>query len=108
MTNTILIGSDTLGQGERQLGEMLIANFLRLLGERGGLPERILFWNAGVKLCAENSRVLPHLKRLEESGVSLLLCKTCLEYFDLAPAVGTVSNMNEIQSHLLAGNVLTL
>jgi selenium metabolism protein YedF len=82
-TKAFLIQSEGLGRGDDRLGSMLMANFLRLLGENLDKPSRILFWNAGVKLVCENSPVLDHLKKLEQQGVELLACTTCLEYFDL-------------------------
>jgi selenium metabolism protein YedF len=81
---TFLIQSEGLGRGDEQLGIMLMANFLRLLGESQDKPLSLVFWNAGVKLACEGSHVLTHLKRLEEQGVEILACTTCLEFYDLA------------------------
>ena len=78
-----LIQSEGLGRGEEQLGLILMATFLRLLGESKEKPESIIFWNTGVKLVCEGSLVMEHLKRLEEQGVMILACTTCLEYFEL-------------------------
>ena len=78
-----LIQSEGLGRGEEQLGSLLMATFLRVLGESKEKPESIIFWNTGVKLVCEGSRVLDHLKKLEEQGVTILACTTCLEYFEL-------------------------
>jgi len=60
-----------------------MANFLRLLGESQDKPGTLVFWNAGVRLVCEGSWALDHLKKLEEQGVEILACTTCLEYFDL-------------------------
>jgi selenium metabolism protein YedF len=79
-----LIQSEGLGRGDDQLGIMLMANFLRLLGESQDKPSSLVFWNAGVKLACEGSQVLTHLKKLEEQGVEILACTTCLEFFELA------------------------
>ncbi len=78
-----LIQSEGLGRGEDKLGGLLMANFLRLLGESKEKPGTLVFWNTGVRLVCEGSRVLDHLKRLAEQGVEILSCTTCLEYFDL-------------------------
>ena len=78
-----LIRSEGLGRGEEQLGSLLMATFLRVLGESKEKPESIIFWNTGVKLVCEGTRVLAHLKKLEEQGVTILACTTCLEYFEL-------------------------
>ena len=82
-SKVLLIQSEGLGRGDGQLGIMLMANFLRLLGESPIKPAKILFWNGGVKLVCEGSQVLDHIKKLEQQGVELLACTTCLEYFDL-------------------------
>jgi len=82
-SKVILIQSERLGKGDDQLGTMLMANFLRLLGESKEKPETLVFWNTGVRLVCEDSYVLGHLKRLEDQGVEILACTTCLEYFDL-------------------------
>jgi selenium metabolism protein YedF len=82
-SKVILIQSEGLGRGDDQLGTMLMANFLRLLGESKEKPETLVFWNTGVRLVCEDSYILGHLKRLEDQGVEILACTTCLEYFDL-------------------------
>ncbi len=82
-SKVILIQSEVLGRGNDELGMMLMSNFLRLLGESPDKPASLIFWNAGVKLVCEGSRVLEHLKKLEGLGIEILACTTCLEYFDL-------------------------
>lgn len=82
-SKTFLIQGEGLGRGDDDLGAMLMANFLRLLGENQDKPKTIVFWNAGVRLLCEGSRVLEHVKKLESQGVEILGCTTCLEYFDL-------------------------
>jgi len=81
--STILIQSEVLGKGDDELGMLLMANFLRLLGESQNKPGTLVFWNAGVRLVCEGSWALGHLKALEDKGVEILACTTCLEYFDL-------------------------
>jgi hypothetical protein len=47
--------------------------------------------------------VLDHLKRLEEQGIEILACTTCLEYFDLVDKlkIGKATTMvKSIQSML--------
>jgi selenium metabolism protein YedF len=82
-TKVFLIQSEGLGRGEERLGSLLMANFLRLLGESEEKPDTLVFWNTGVRLVCEGSQILDHLKRLEEQGVTILACTTCLEYLDL-------------------------
>jgi selenium metabolism protein YedF len=82
-SKTILIQSGVLGRGNDELGMLLMANFLRLLGECQDKPATLVFWNAGVRLVCEGSWALGHLKKLEEQGVEILACTTCLEYLEL-------------------------
>ena len=73
--------------------------------------DAIVFYNAAVKLLAEDSPCLGTLRALEEQGTDLLACVTCLEHFDLVKrlGVGTVSNMREIVAVLhKARKVITL
>lgn len=91
----IVLSGEGLGRGEEQLGKMIMANMLRLLGDQPEKPRAIFCWNAGVKLVTEGSLVLEHLKKLEESGVEILACRTCIEWFDLEDKVqvGKISSM---------------
>ncbi len=105
-----LIQSEGLGRGEEQLGSLLMANFLRLLGESQEKPETIIFWNTGVRLVCEGSRVLDHLKRLEQQGITILACTTCLEYLDLKDkmVVGKPTTMVKSIESMFSGNIVTL
>ena len=108
----ILIGSDILGRGGNpQLGSLLIHSFLNTLGSFNSRPSSIIFMNDGVKLVTEDSIAVGELKQLEEQGVEILACGTCLSYLKLADrlAVGRVSNMYDLADIMLrAGKVITL
>jgi len=105
-----LIQSEGLGRGDEQLGSMLMANFLRLLGESEDKPGSLIFWNAGVRLLCQGSPVLNRLKQLEEQGVELLACTTCLEHFDLMDklAVGKPTTMVTSIQSMLTCDVVSL
>jgi intracellular sulfur oxidation DsrE/DsrF family protein len=56
-----------------------------------------------VRLVCDGSWAQGHLKKLEEQGVEILACSTCLEYFGLTDKllVGKPTNMvRSIQSML--------
>jgi len=111
MTHKVfLIQSEGLGRGDEQLGSMLMANFLRLLGESEDKPGSMIFWNAGVRLACEGSPVLNRLKLLEEQGVELLACTTCLEHFELTDklVVGKPTNMMKSIQSMLSSDVVSL
>jgi hypothetical protein len=108
--NIIVIGSTGLGAGSEELGGLILANFLRLLGEREQKPNYVILWNCGVKIALEGSLWLQHLKNLESSGVKIISCRTCLEYLGLEDktAVGEIGTMPQIQELLLTNSVLTV
>ena len=56
------------------------------------------FYGDGVKLVCEGSPVLKLLRALESGGASLIICRTCLEYFSLKDKVpvGQVGGMPAI------------
>jgi selenium metabolism protein YedF len=109
-SKVILIQSEVLGRGDDQLGMLLMANFLRLLGESQEKPGTLVFWNAGVRLVCEGSRVLEHLKKLEGQGVEILACTTCLEYFDLTDKlkVGKPTTMVKSIQSILTSDMVCL
>jgi hypothetical protein len=64
-----------------------------------------------VKLLAEGSPALPSLAGLEEGGVDLVACGTCVDHFQLRDRikVGRVGGMDEILRILAeAAKVITL
>ncbi len=101
-----LVASDTLGEGERDLGKILIKGFLSTLLDIKTLPKKVIFLNSGVKLAVLEKDVSATLKKLAEAGVEILLCGTCLDYYDLSDKVevGEVSNMYEIVNSLNNNN----
>ncbi|MDP2920175.1 MAG: sulfurtransferase-like selenium metabolism protein YedF [Dehalococcoidia bacterium] len=106
----ILIQGEGLGRGDDQLGKLLMANFLRLLGESDSKPQTLAFWNTGVRLVCEGSQVLDHLKQLEKQGVEILACTTCLEYFDLKDriVVGKPTTMVKSIQSMMSTEVVSL
>ena len=109
-SKTILVQSDVLGRGNDELGELLMANFLRLLGESKEKPAVLMFWNTGVRLVGEGSWALGHLKTLEQQGVEILACRTCLDFFDLTDKqkVGKSTNMLKSIESMLSSDMVCL
>ncbi|BCS87147.1 sulfurtransferase-like selenium metabolism protein YedF [Pseudodesulfovibrio sediminis] len=94
----VFIATDTIGVGDDALGASLMYNFLVTLKELGDELWRIVMLNGGVKLAISDNKCLDELKKLEESGVSILVCGTCLEHFGLTGQreVGQVTNMLDV------------
>ena len=107
----ILFRDDRIGEGE--LGKKLADGFLSQLSLGYKLPKEIIFLNRGVLLCADsrrNASILKDLQNLEQKGVKLLLCRTCLESLRVkeSVAVGKISSSQEIMDRLLSSPVISL
>jgi selenium metabolism protein YedF len=107
----VLVGTDRLGTGDDTLGRKLLTNFLGTLKEMGPELWCLVLLNAGVQLAVAGSEVLAPLKELQESGVMILVCGTCLNHFNLLEQkqVGETTNMLDIITHMqLADKVIPL
>lgn len=108
-SNVIVIAGDKMGDGPDELGTILIKAFVNTIKETSPLPEKIIFYNSGVLLAAEGSPLIPSLNELEKSGVTILVCGTCVNYFNKQTLIraGTISNMYTILEALnAAGKVI--
>lgn len=94
----ISIGSDKMGEGEDELGKILIKGFIYALTEAETLPKTVLLYNKGVLLASTFEDTVKDLKVLEERGVEILSCGTCANFYHVQDQikVGTVTNMYTI------------
>lgn len=94
----IFVNSDKMGTGNDELGQVLIKGYIYTLTESKPYPKSILFVNSGIKLTTENEATVENLKILQDAGVEILSCGTCLDYYGLKEElkVGTVTNMYTI------------
>jgi tRNA 2-thiouridine synthesizing protein A len=104
----VVLASDRMGEGAPELGAILMRAFCQTLVQME-VPRKLLFYNRGVYLALDDSPVLAELKGLEEMGVELLVCGTCLDFYKIKErlAVGKVSNMFTIlESQMQAGRII--
>lgn len=94
----VVIDSLHMGKGDAELGRILMKGFIYTLSEMEELPKTILFYNEGVKLAIDGTESLQDLKSLEERGVEILSCGTCLNFYGITEKlrVGSVTNMYTI------------
>lgn len=94
----IAIGSDKMGEGEEELGKILIKGFVYALTEAETLPKTVLLYNKGVLLASTFEDTIKDLKILEERGVEILSCGTCANFYHVQDKikVGTLTNMYTI------------
>ncbi|HJA66817.1 MAG TPA: sulfurtransferase-like selenium metabolism protein YedF [Candidatus Mediterraneibacter cottocaccae] len=105
----VIVSSDKMGEGADELGHILMKSFLFAVTQLVTLPAKMVFYNGGAKLTVEGSPALEDLKSLEEQGVEIMTCGTCLDYYGLKEklAVGTVTNMYSIvETMQQAGRVI--
>ncbi len=108
MDTVVVVNTDQMGHGARDLGQRILSTFLK---KAIALPNltAILLYNAGVRLVAPESPVLAELRLLEERGVDVVPCGTCIEHYGVRPAVGSISDMDTIVRELgRAAKVITL
>jgi selenium metabolism protein YedF len=107
----VMCATDRIGFGDDDLGLKLMVSFLRTLKEMGPALWRLVLVNNAVKLAVDGSEVLPDLRAYEESGIKILVCGTCLNYFNLLERkqVGETTNMLDIVTAMqLAEKVINI
>ena len=94
----LLISRNGMGDAEPALQQKLIGTYFTLLADENISPAAICFYTEGVRLCVDGSPVLEQLKVLENRGVRLILCATCLKFLGLTDQVkvGIVGGMTDI------------
>jgi len=107
----VMVTTDCIGHGDDELGANLMASFLKTLKEMGNELWRLALLNNGVKLAIESSGMLDSLKELEDAGVTILVCGTCLDHFNLLEKkqVGETTNMLDVVTAMqLADKVINI
>jgi selenium metabolism protein YedF len=99
----VVLKSSMLGDGEPDLGEKLLRNFLTALLQSGTLPARVICLNSGIFLTTHGSPVADVLQQYADAGVEILSCRTCLEYYGRLGelAIGSPTDMNTTVQSLL-------
>src|ERR1044072_2316500 len=94
----LLITENGMGKADQNLQLPLIHKYFDLLLQSQDLPSAICFYTNGVQLVCEGSPALEQLFALESKNVRLIICSTCLNYFDLNEKVkvGIVGGMGDI------------
>jgi intracellular sulfur oxidation DsrE/DsrF family protein len=107
----ILVPNNGMGKADLPLQQKLIGKYFELLALNTDLPVAICFYTEGVKLVIDDSPVLGQLKTLEAKGVRLIVCSTCLDYFNATKRVqiGIVGGMPDIiEAQMKAEKVITI
>ncbi len=102
----VAVDSATMGEGNDELGKVLMKGFIYALSQLEELPKTILFYNGGATITTEGSDSLEDLKSMEAQGVAIKTCGTCLNYYGLSDKlqVGEVTNMYDIVETLASAS----
>ncbi len=94
----VAISSKEMGSGEEELGHILMKGFIFALSQLEELPQTILFYNGGANLTTNDSECIEDLRIMEQQGVEILTCGTCLDFYGKKDqlGVGNVTNMYNI------------
>ncbi len=106
----VLITTDSLGHGDWELGRELAGTFLGLLAEARDVPKAIFFMNRGVFLPAADPPSIAALRTLQERGVEILTCFSCVDFYNLRQdiQVGLVVGMADFLELAIDHQVLTM
>jgi len=100
-----------MGKADEPLQLALMQKYLELLLQNRDLPAAICFYTEGVKLVCGGSPALAQFRMLESKGVRLIVCSTCLNYYNLTEKiqVGIVGGMGDIiEAQMKADKVITI
>lgn len=92
----VVVDTNVMGRGSDELGKNLLKGFIYSVAEQYVLPQKIIFYNGGVHSVGEDSDSLEDLQNLADQGVEIYACGACLNFYELTPAVGEVTNMYRI------------
>jgi selenium metabolism protein YedF len=107
----LFFSADQVGRGDESLGKLLIKGLLYTVSELARPPKTLVFMNTGVRLATEREETIDLLKIIEAKGAEILVCGTCLDYFNLKGKLraGRVSNLYEItEKFLSSADVVTV
>lgn len=98
--------------GDGELGSMLIKGFLNAIYEQKETPKAIVCVNSAVLLTTANieDEIVQILKKIEEKGVVIYSCGTCLDYYEKRDdlKVGIAGNALDTAKMLLTENIVSL
>ena len=107
----IMVTNNGMGRADEKLQLRLAGKYLELLTQHNQLPNAVCFYTEGVKLVCEGSPVIDQLHGLESKGTRLIVCSTCLNYYELTDKVqiGIVGGMPDIiEAQMNADKVITV
>lgn len=94
LNDVLVINSESMGE-DKELGKTLIQACIHTLCDIDNIPQKIIFYNSGVKLFT-NEQISNDLISLKNLGTEIILCGACVQHYDINQDIGRISNMYEI------------
>jgi intracellular sulfur oxidation DsrE/DsrF family protein len=103
----LTISTYGIGQSDIALNQTLLTNYLKVLLKLNKAPDYICFYSDGVKVVCSDSIFIESLKELEAMGSKIILCKTCVDYFNIADqiVIGEIGTMLQIVEAQLSASI---
>ena len=101
----VVLKSNLMGNGNNDLGELLMKGFITTLSSLDKLPLEIICYNSGVLLAQKETSTALSLKKLADLGVKVVLCGTCVDFYGIKDylLLGELSNMYYIAERISSG-----
>ena len=98
----VAISSNKMGEGDAELGTILMKGFFAALSDSEPFPSEVIFYNSGVLLLLNDSGIMSSLEKLKLIGVKITACGTCTDFYGIKDrlTIGTISNMFSILTSL--------
>ena len=99
----VFISGECVGSEEPELGKMLMKGFIGNLKNLDITPETVIFVNNGVRLTTTNSDTVELLRDLESTGVEILSCGICLEFYNIVDElkVGSITDAHTVGNKIV-------
>lgn len=98
----VVLKSDRMGQGDDDLGRILVKGYLNTLKELDKKPSSVILYNSGALLAAKDSGAETALQALVQEKIDVIVCGACVDFFEMKDSLvtGRISNMYEIAENI--------
>lgn len=105
----VSLAADTVGRGPAELGAILVKGLIETLKSVSPAPTHLILYSSAILLAVDDSPLVESIRTLEQRGIKVLICGTCVDYYQKKSEihVGTISNMLSIlEVQAAAGKVI--
>jgi selenium metabolism protein YedF len=107
--NVVLhISGESMGSEDLVLGKLLMQGFVCNLKNITVKPVTVILVNTSVKMLTDNETTIAAFKELEEAGIEILACGTCLNHFGLTDSLkaGKIADAHTVMEKMFSAERL--